>query len=166
MLPLDDARWCEYRDAMGVRYDLVPILRQLLDAGANESIWDACWNHLVYQDSVGQASYAAVPYLAAYIQASRQINWNALALVAAIELARPSGPPVPQELDADYRGALRSIPTLLAQHPQTDWDDVTTRCAVSCIALARGQPQLGRVYFEMSLDEAIAWSEGRKNKGE
>ena len=161
MFPLNDPRWHDYTNAMGGRGDVASIMRELLDTGASPRIWDACWNFLVYQDAIGQVSYAAVPYLAAFTQNSPQIDWNALALISAIELARPGGPDFPVELEHDYHSAIQSMPMILARHPQVKWDELTTRCAVSCIALARGQRQLAKAYFDLSLQEAVAWLNDR-----
>jgi hypothetical protein len=159
VLPLDHARWQEYTDAMHERYDMSPTLRKLMEAGPSKKTWDDCWNRLVYQDSVGEVSYAAVPYLAAFIRSSRKIDWNAVALISAIELARPEGPPMPEELRGDYHEAIQSMPAILAQHPDTEWDADTTQSAASCLALARGQRDFGRIYAELGLEDGLAWLE-------
>lgn len=159
MLPLDDPRWKRYTTAIGQAYDMSPVLRQLVDCGPSEGIWDACWNYLVYQDSIGEVSYAAVPYLAAFIRSSPKINWNAVALISAIELARPTGAAMPAELAADYRETIQAIPLILAEHPDTKWDAATVQSAVSCIALARGRRDFGKIYAELSVEDGLAWLE-------
>jgi hypothetical protein len=57
------------------------------------------WENLYHQGDVGSASYASVPKL---------VEAGELILVAAIEVARHSGsnPPIPQQLDQEYTGAL------------------------------------------------------------
>lgn len=156
-LPLDDPRWIQYTTAIGQRYDVTPVLRQLVQSRPSKEIWDACWNYLVYQDSIGEMSYAAVPYLAAFVRNSRKIDWNAVALISAIELARPDGPPMPAELDADYHEAIQAMPLILAQHPDTEWDADTVQGAVSCIALARGRRDFAKIYAELSPEDGLAW---------
>ncbi|PQO43437.1 hypothetical protein [Blastopirellula marina] len=157
MIPLDDARWGQYRDALGDTFECGLMLRELLSIGPSEAIWDQCWNRLVYQDAIGEVSYAAVPYLANFVAQSAVIDWNALALISAVELARPTGPDVPPELADAYFAAIDSLPALLGNHPSRDWDELTARCAASCIALARGQRQLGLLYAEMSAAEGAEW---------
>ncbi|TWT31675.1 hypothetical protein [Blastopirellula retiformator] len=157
ILPLDDPRWSQLADALGETFECGQMLRQLLETGPSESIWDVCWNRLVYQESIGEVSYAAAPYLAMFVCHSAEIDWNALAILSAIELARPDGPPLPPELAEPYFVTLHSVPQMLANHASQQWDELVTRCAASCIALARGQRELGRIYAEMSLAEGLAW---------
>ena len=157
MIPLNDIRWTTFGDALGTRFECGQMLRQLLVSGASDEIWDLCWNHLVYQDDIGEVSYAAVPYLARFIQNSKTIDWNALALILAIELARPTGPQIPKEVADEYFLTINSIPTVLANHPSSEWDELTTRCAVSCIALVKGQRELAKIYADMSLEEGTEW---------
>lgn len=158
MLPLNDPSWNGLIDAMGGQFDCRMLLDELLNGEVTEGVWDLCWNYLIYQDTVGEVSYPAVPYLIEYIRRSVTIDWNALALISAIDLARPSGPAMPVAVKHDYFQAIHALPQILANHPQTQWDDLTTRFAVSCIALGRGQRELGRIYAEMSLEEGIAWT--------
>jgi hypothetical protein len=133
------------------------MLQKLMQMGADASIWEFCWNYLVYQESIGEVSYAAVPYLVEFVRKSERIDWNAVALVSAIELARSTGPKVPDDVKDDYFKAIESFPLVLLQHPQKDWDADTTQSAASCIALARGQFQLGRLYGEMGLEDGLEW---------
>lgn len=142
---------------MGELYDVAGTLKRLLSYGGSEEIWDECWNHIVYQDDIGEVSYAAVPYLAEFIRNSTEIDWNAVALISAIELARPNGPTIPEEVRHDYENTIQTMPVLLAHHPQKQWDELTTRCAASCIALSKGQRELAQIYAEMSLADGVAW---------
>ncbi len=144
MIPLDDTRWNTLGDALGTRFECGKMLRQLLTFAASDEIWDLCWNHLVYQEEIGEVSYAAVPYLARFVQNSKTIDWNALALISAIELARPTGPKIPSDVSDEYFLAIKTIPSVLANHPSSEWDELTTRSAVSCIALAKGQRELAK----------------------
>ena len=42
----------------------------------------------------------------------------------------------------------------MGSHAQQEWDEILTRHIVYCIALARGQRVLVRVYLEMNPDAA------------
>jgi hypothetical protein len=88
MLALDDKRWQSYLGGYGVPYDASQLLRRLLEGGADDELWEELWTELHHQGDVGQASYAAVPWLVEYVRRSPQIDWNALALIAKIELER------------------------------------------------------------------------------
>ncbi|MCR9234932.1 MAG: hypothetical protein NXI29_28385 [bacterium] len=161
MLSLDDPRWRSYKTAIGADFDVASMLGQLLKSGPTKQLWDECWNYLVYQGEIGEVSYAAVPYLADLIRNSSEIDWNSVALISEIELARPDGPDIPAELQEDYMQTIASMPLVLSQHPQRQWDELTTRCAASCIALAKGQRELGRIYAEMSIEDGGEWLAGQ-----
>ncbi|MBI3462617.1 MAG: hypothetical protein HY000_06080 [Planctomycetes bacterium] len=88
MLPLADPRWQSYMGGYRVLYDASPGLRRLLADGPNEELWEEFWTELHHQSDVHQASYAAVPWLVEFVRRSSKIDWNALALVATIELER------------------------------------------------------------------------------
>jgi hypothetical protein len=93
VLPLDDPRWSFYEGGYRVPYDASLALRRLLERGPTPELWDELWQELYHQDDVGSASYAAVPWLVEFLRRSPKPEWNALSLVAAIELVRPSNPP-------------------------------------------------------------------------
>jgi hypothetical protein len=159
MLPLSDPRWQTYRSGHRVVYDASPLLRQLLEVGAAQHLWDELWEELHHQGDVDAASYAAVPYLLAFSAQSKTLDWNAFALISTIELARPDNPAPPPELHNAYFQAVKQLPAIVCNHPQQEWDDTLTRSIVSCIALARSQRILASVYLEMTLEVAQVWLE-------
>ncbi len=138
------------------------LLYELLESDASDDIWDLCWHHFLLGNTVGEASYAAVPYLVEFVSRSATLDWNALALISAIDLARPAGPAMPARLKQDYHQAIHALPQVLANHPQIQWDDLTTRYAASCISLGRGQREFAKIYAELSLEEGIAWMMNRE----
>ncbi len=142
-----------------VLYDASPGLRRLLADGPNEELWEEFWTELHHQSDVHQASYAAVPWLVEFVRRSSKIDWNALALVATIELERNqhNNPEVAKELSADYYAALKSLPVVLGTHPDQEWSELVVQSAVACIALARGQRWFARAYFELDRDTADRW---------
>src|SRR5260221_12945322 len=99
MLPLDDPRWQSYKGGYRVPYDASPALRRLLAESIHEYLWEEFWNKLHHQGDVDQGSYAAVPWLVEFVRRSSKIDWNALALIATIELEREQrrNPKVAQE---------------------------------------------------------------------
>lgn len=157
MLPLDDERWRTYQGGYRGTYYVVPALRSLLENRATDELWEELWTELHHQDDVGSASYAAVPYLLEYARLSPRLDWNVFGLICTIELCRPYGPPIPEEITPGYYAALAELPAIVGAHPDREWDDLVTQCVVACIALARGQRVLGRAYGEMDLKYAKKW---------
>ena len=91
MLPLDDPRWQSFQGGYRVTYDASVALRKLLADGPSDELWAEFFDELHHQNDVDQASYAAVPWLVEFIRRSPQLDWNALRLVALIELRRAEG---------------------------------------------------------------------------
>jgi hypothetical protein len=159
MLPLDDTRWQSYRGGYRVPYDASAGLQRLLADGPDEELWEEFWTELHHQGDVDQASYAAVPWLVEFIRRSPRIDWNALALIATIELERDQhrNPMVAKELAADYFAAIKSLPAVLGTHPDEDWSELVVQSAAACIAVSRGQRWFARAYFELDRDTAGRW---------
>lgn len=159
MLPLDDPRWQSYLGGYRLPYDAAPGLCRLLDSGPDEQLWEQFWNELHHQGDLHQASYAVVPWLVEYIRRSPKLDWNAIALIATIELERDQrqNPPVAEELSSGYFAAIRMLPEVLGTHPDQEWGEYAIGPAVACIALARGQRWFARAYFELNRETAGRW---------
>jgi hypothetical protein len=157
MIALDDQRWQAYKGGYGTAYDVSVPLRRLFEQGPSREIWEELWNELHHQGDVGSASYAAVPWLSELVRRSPHLDWDPLALIATIELARPRNPEVPDELKKDYFEAICSLPAILGSHPDQRWSEDVMRAAASCVALARSQRWLGRAYLELDRDTAGRW---------
>lgn len=159
MLALEDPRWRDFKGGYKLPYDASGPIRRLLADGGSEELWEELSNELHHQGDVDQASYAAVPWLVEFVRLSPAIDWNALALIAVIELERPRHRnPKPLRVLADaYRTAIRSLPAILVGHSDQDWGEETTQFAVTCIALARGRRWLSRAYFELDRQTAGRW---------
>jgi hypothetical protein len=159
MLPLDDPRWQTYKGGYRVLYDASPGLRRLLASGPDDDLWEEFWTELHHQGDVHQASYAAVPWLIEFVRRSSRIDWNALALVATIELERDRhrNPKVAKELSVGYHAAIQSLPGLLGTHSDQEWSELVVQAAVACIAMARGQRWFARAYLELDRDTAGQW---------
>jgi hypothetical protein len=159
MLPLDDPRWQSYKGGYRVSYNASPALRRLLADGPDAELWEELWNELHHQGDLHQASYAAVPWLVEFIRRSPKLDWNAVGLIATIELERDQhrNPSVAKELSAGYDAAIRSLPEVLGTHPDREWHEYAVGPAVACIALARGQRWFARAYFELDRDTAGRW---------
>ncbi len=165
MLALTDKRWQQMHGGYRRPYDASAPLTQL---EAGKPVWDELWEELHHQGDVGEASYAAVPHLVRIAQATTVRDWNVYALVSLIEIERHSkaNPPLPEWLRTGYEAAWRDITTLALKDLASSDNMVTTRSALSVIAIARGQLKLGALLChldESELDdlaqERLAWSE-------
>ena len=159
MLPLDDPRWQSYKGGYRVPYDASPALKRLLSGGPDKALWEEFWTELHHQGDLHQASYAAVPWLVESVRRSPKLDWNALALVATIELERDQhgNPKVARELLAGYTAAILSLPGVLGSHPDQSWSHLVVQSATACIAMARGQRWFARVYLELDRETAGRW---------
>jgi hypothetical protein len=157
MLSLDNPRWRTFLGGYRTAYDASSALRELLDSGPHPQLWEELWSELHHQGDVDTASYAAVPWLAEIVRRSPELNWNPLSLIATIELARPKNPELPPDLCEDYYAAIKSLPSILGNHPGQEWNELVTQSAVACIALARGQRWYAKAYFELDRGTAEEW---------
>lgn len=157
MLPLDDPRWQKFSGGYGTAYDAAPVLKLVLAHESAEAAWQVLWEELHHQDTVGQASFAAVPWLVESVRRSAKLDWNALALIAVIELARPANQEVAPELADDYFKAIQSLPEVIGTHPDQQWDETVVRSASACIALARNQRWYAKACFELDRETTAKW---------
>jgi len=87
MIEYDDPKWKEVKGGYQLPYDPTPALRKLEVGVDVKLVWDELWNNLHHQGDLGEASYAAVPYLVR-IHESHHLDWNLYAIVSTIEMER------------------------------------------------------------------------------
>lgn len=141
-------------------YDASKVLRGLTDGASGKTAYQELWEQLHHQGDLGEASYASVPWLIEITRRSPLPDWNPLALVCTIELARPSNQEVPPELQEGYFKSLGSIPSVLADKPCAVWDDLFTQVASAALALSRGHRAFAEIYLEFEFGEAKKWLAG------
>lgn len=111
MISLEDTRWSNMTGGYKMPFDPRPLLKRLeTDSDTNE-VWHELWEELHHQGDVGEASFAAVPFLVISYRRRRVLNWNTYAIVGIIELARKEGknPDVPRWIEDDYFQAIREL---------------------------------------------------------
>lgn len=145
MLPLDDPKWRSLHGGYRIPFNPTGALRQL-SAGLNqEAAWAELWDGLHHQGDVGEASYAAVPHLVK-IQTDRgDLDWNAYALMATIEIERhrTSNPPIPDWLLAPYESAWNDLRMVALRDYAKATDPLTVRAILGVLALCKGLREIG-----------------------
>lgn len=157
LLDLADGRWETYRAGYNrAPYNVVPLIRQLLQSGTSKPFWDEVWAQLHHQGDLGEASYALVPYLALYLRTAPTLDAMLLAYAAVVEIERPrnGNPPVPHELEDSYAWALTEILALAAVRFAGSWADEQIRYFAALAAAIKGHPVLAQAYQDMSIEDA------------
>ena len=92
-------------------FDPRPLIKRLETDADTTAVWQELWDELHHQGDVGEASFAAVPFLVESYRKQRVLDSNTFAIVAIIELARKVGknPDVPEWIAEDYFQAIRSL---------------------------------------------------------
>jgi hypothetical protein len=155
-MDLDDPRWPRLEGAYRVPIDVRPFLRAADGPSPPTQAWLDLWQELYHQGMVGEASYASVPVLVAAEVRRPAAEWNAYALVAAIELARDGrseNPRVPPWIEAAYSAAIEQ----LARHGLTVivevTDEVALRSILGLVAMWKGARAHARLLIEFDSSE-------------
>jgi hypothetical protein len=172
MLTLDDPRWASLHGGYRVPYDTTPALRRLADDWTDRAAWEELWSELHHQGDVGEASYAALPFLVELARGAPTRGWNVYALAATIETERHArrNPPLPTWLVMDYRQSWAKLADLALEDLREAGDRDLIRSALAVVALARGYLKLGALLAGLDdseideyLDGRIDWSDGYRS---
>ena len=159
LLPLDDPRWKHYRSGYSRGpMDVTEWIQPLLSARRVDSVhWDFLWQELHHQGTVGEASYAVIPYLARYVSQSGDLPSDIFAFAAIVELRRTESdnPPIPHEIEDSYAEALQVLPRLaVSQGSPHSWSEAQIRSVSACLALSKGNRLLARAFLELNEEAA------------
>jgi hypothetical protein len=157
MISLKDARWSNMTGGYKTPFDPRPSLKRLETDSDTTEVWQELWEELHHQGDVGEASFAAVPFLVRSYRERGVLDWNTYAIVAIIELARKEGknPDVPRWIADDYFQAiakLAEIGTTEVLQAETAED---VRAILSVIAIEKGLRVYGRFLVNYSEDELM-----------
>jgi hypothetical protein len=157
MLSLNDNRWLNLEGGYRTRFDPRPQLSKLDTNNDTKSAWHDLWEGLHHQGDVGEASYAAIPYLVQIYRKSAVIDWNTYALVAVIELARDGGtnPEVPKWLEEDYFQAIRDLAEVGAVEVLHTKNPEEIRAILSILAISAGARTHARFLLGYSAEELL-----------
>lgn len=157
MISLEDLRWSNMTGGYQTPFDPRPLLKRLETESDTTDTWRELCDELHHQGDVGDASFAAVPFLVRNYRERGGIDWNTYAIVAIIELARNQGgnPDVPQWLAEDYFhaiGELAEIGTTEVLRAQATED---VRAILSIIGIHKGLRMHGSFLVKYSEEEMM-----------
>jgi hypothetical protein len=141
-IDFNDKRWTEMLGGYRVPFDPRAALAQIRDGVQTDEAWRVLWEGLHHQGDVGEASYAAVPFLVEFCKERGERGWNLFAMVAVIELARqtPTNPPLPASLERDYTNAIDTLGQMAAAQILETTDPLEARAKLAVLAIRAGQP--------------------------
>lgn len=169
MLSLESQRWAELEHAYGTASDIPHLLAQLANfpgVKGEEEPWFSLWSALAHQGDVYSASFAAVPHvIAALARAPLKADSTYFQFPAWVEICRRKrNVEIPADLEFDYFAALSRLPALVADAAGREWDASFLQCALSAIAVAKGQTTIAESILELSpkvANEFIVWCSER-----
>ena len=157
MISLEDIRWSALTGGYKTPLDPRPLLKRLQADSDTTDVWKELWDELHHQGDIGDASFAAVPFLVRSYQERRVIDWNTFAIVAVIELARNDGknPDVPKWIANDYFQAIRKLAEIGSAEVLQAETVEDARAMLSVIAIEKGLRIHGRFLLNYSEAELI-----------
>ncbi|HUA93516.1 MAG TPA: hypothetical protein VL991_13175 [Terracidiphilus sp.] len=163
MISLDDARWSNMTGGYRMPCDPRPLLKRLESDSDTTEVWHELWEELHHQGDVGEASFAAVPFLVSSYIRRGVLDWNTYAIVAIIELAREEGknPDIPPWIEHDYFRAIRELAEIGTKEVLLAETGEDVRAILSVIAIEKGlriHSELLLKYAEDELREIVSKS--------
>lgn len=155
MISLEDARWSNMTGGYKMPFDPRPLLKRLETDRDTTEVWHELWGELHHQGDVGEASFAAVPFLVKSYRERGVLDWNTYAIVAVIELARQEGknPDVPRWIVDDYFLAIRELAEIGTTEISQAESAEDVRAILSVIAIEKGLRMHGKFLVNYSEDE-------------
>jgi len=140
MISLEDSRWSNMTGGYRIPFDPRPFLKRLETDSDTAEVWQELWGELHHQGDVGEASFAAVPFLVKSYRERGALAWNTYGIVAIIELARKEGknPDVPRWIADDYFQAIRRLAEIGTTEVLQAKTPEDVRAILSVIAIEKG----------------------------
>jgi hypothetical protein len=154
---LEDVRWSNLTGGHKAPLDPRPLLKRLGTDIDTTMVWQELWGELYHQGDVGDASFAAVPFLVSCYRERGVIDWNTYAIVAIIELARKEGenPDVPQWIADDYFQSIRKLAEIGTTEILQAETGEDVRAILSVIAIEKGLRIYGKYLVNYSEVELL-----------
>lgn len=158
MLSLESNRWADLTHAYGRASDIPPLLarlRELPQTDGDAEPWFSLWSALAHQGDVFPASFAAVPHVVDVLASSpTQAGPSFFHFPAWVEICRfKQLVDVPPDLKGPYVESLARLPGLVAEASTKHWDAEFLVCAISAVAVAKGQHSIAEAVLELSSAE-------------
>jgi len=162
MISLEDARWSSMTGGYKMPFDPRPLLKKLETDSDTAEVWHELWEELHHQGDVGEASFAAVPFLVDAYRKRGDFDWNTCAIVAIIELARKRGrnPDVPGWIAEEYFQSIEKLAEIATTRVLRAETPEDVRAILGIIAIAKGLRNHGRFLVDYSEDELIEIESG------
>lgn len=150
MISLKDARWSNMTGGYKTPFDPRPLLNRLESDSDTADAWHDLWDELHHQGDVGEASFAAVPFIVRNYRKRGVLDWNTFAIVAIIELAHKerNNPDVPQWIGVDYFQAIRELARVGAAEVLQAENTEDVRAMLSVIAIEKGLRSHGELLLK------------------
>lgn len=157
MISLEDVRWSNMTGGYKTPLDPRPLLERLRTDSDTTEVWQELWEELHHQGDVGDASFAAVPFIVRSYRERGVIDWNTYSIIAIIELARKEGknPDVPLWIADDYFQAIRELAEIGTTEILQARTTEDAQAILSVIAIERGLRNYGRFLMNYSEDELL-----------
>lgn len=164
MLSLESPRWAELHHAYGAASDIPALIERLVglpSSSNNSEPWFSIWSALAHQGDIYSASFAAVPHVIRVLETSPQTaDAVYFQFPACVEICRNKKVvEIPEDLAPAYFGALSKLPALVAAASSREWDAEFLQCALSAIAVAKGQAAVAEAVQELSPEVAEEFME-------
>ena len=155
MISLEDARWSHMSGGYRTLFDPRSLLRRLETERDTTQVWSELWEELHHQGDVGEASFAAIPFLVKNYRERGVLDRNTYAIVAIIELARKQGknPDVQRWIADDYFQAIGNLAQIGTREVLQANTAEDVRAIMSVIAIEKGLRMHGKFLVNYSEDE-------------
>ena len=157
MITLEDARWLNLTGGYRITLDPRPLLKRLEADNDISEVWHELWEELHHQGDVGDASFAAVPFLVESYRKRCVLDCNTYAIVAIIELARKESknPDVPEWISDDYFKAIGNLAEIGAKKVLLAETAEDVRAILGVIAINKGLRIHGKFLVNYSEEELL-----------
>lgn len=154
-LDFGDERWASLLGGYRIPYDPRKALRLLERSEDTAQAWNELWDELHHQGDIGDASFAAVPYLIDIHDRRGVPDWNTYALAAVIELARdaPENPKLPAVLKEPYDDAWKRLVEIGRRELKAAEDGTLITSILGVLAIGKGQRTVGQFAIDFTEDE-------------
>jgi hypothetical protein len=166
-LSLDDPRWQELKHAYGSAADIPGLLEVLREESTEEErkeAWEEVWSALCHQETVYEATYAAVPHLVEVAKGAKTLKERAgvyFFVPFAFACSKyPEATQCPREFADAFDVALKELESLILEDLKLDWPPLDLRYTAAGLLFLKGDPAGGKLLeaYDTLCDECVEWT--------